>query len=98
VDLPTARLASQGRDYLRRVWHFVPACELVRLLQQRWHPIRAVHAANELGSPRWINSGCRHEQWLLTLTAQNTRLPSSRLDQGGADSAPVVFLAPVFRR
>jgi len=34
--------------------------------------MRAVHAANELGGPRWINSGCRHEQWLLTLTAQNT--------------------------
>jgi hypothetical protein len=34
--------------------------------------MRAVHAANELCSPQWINSGCRHEQWPLTVTAQNT--------------------------
>src|SRR5262249_30240655 len=34
--------------------------------------MRAVHAANELGSPRWIDSGCGHVQWLLTVAAQNT--------------------------
>jgi hypothetical protein len=34
--------------------------------------MRTVHAANEVGSPRRSNSGCRHEQRLLTVTAQDT--------------------------